>query len=53
MFISGTVGTVISDICSHNMGLDDAGASILLSPTWRCCSWQDAVGGFFCRYLIG
>ena len=26
------VGTVIGDFCSHNMGLDDAGASILLSP---------------------
>src|SRR5260221_13136348 len=32
MFISGTLGTVIADFCSHNMGLDDAGASILLSP---------------------
>src|SRR3981189_3110182 len=32
MFISGTLGTVIGDHCSHNMGLDDAGASILLSP---------------------
>ena len=32
MFISGTLGTVIGDFCSHNMGLDDAGASILLSP---------------------
>jgi hypothetical protein len=32
MFISGTSGTVIGDFCSHNMGLDDAGASILLSP---------------------
>jgi uncharacterized membrane-anchored protein len=29
--ISGTLGTVIGDFCSHNMGLDDAGASILLS----------------------
>jgi hypothetical protein len=28
----GNVGTVIGDFCSHNMGLDDAGASILLSP---------------------
>jgi hypothetical protein len=26
------LGTVIGDFCSHNMGLDDAGASILLSP---------------------
>lgn len=25
MFISGTLGTVIGDFCSHNMGLDDAG----------------------------
>ena len=32
MFISGTLGAVIGDFCSHNMGLDDAGASILLSP---------------------
>jgi len=32
MFISGTLGTVIGDFCSHNMGLDDARASILLSP---------------------
>src|ERR1700738_2875314 len=32
MFISGTLGTMIGDFCSHNMGLDDAGASILLSP---------------------
>src|SRR5882762_4565668 len=31
MFISGTLGAVIGDFCSHNMGLDDAGASILLS----------------------
>jgi uncharacterized membrane-anchored protein len=35
MFISGTLGTVIGDFCSHNMGLDDAGASILLSPIAR------------------
>jgi uncharacterized membrane-anchored protein len=26
------LGTVIGDFCSQNMGLDDAGASILLSP---------------------
>jgi uncharacterized membrane-anchored protein len=32
MFIAGTLGTVIGDICSHNMHLDDAGAAILLSP---------------------
>jgi uncharacterized membrane-anchored protein len=32
MFISGTLGTVIGDFRSHNMGLDGAGASILLSP---------------------
>src|SRR5207302_3673565 len=32
MFISGTLGTVIGDFCSHNVGPDDAGASILLSP---------------------
>ena len=32
MFISGTLGAVIGDFCSHNMGLDDAGASVLLSP---------------------
>ena len=32
MFIAGTLGTVIGDYCSHNLGLDDAGASLLLSP---------------------
>jgi uncharacterized membrane-anchored protein len=32
MFISETLGTVIGDFCSHNRGLEDAGASILLSP---------------------
>jgi uncharacterized membrane-anchored protein len=32
MFIAGTLGTVIGDFCSHNMGLDDGGASLLLSP---------------------
>jgi uncharacterized membrane-anchored protein len=32
MFIAGTLGTVIGDFCSHNMHLDDAGATILLSP---------------------
>ena len=32
MFISRTLGTVIGDFCSHKVGLDDAGASILLSP---------------------
>jgi uncharacterized membrane-anchored protein len=32
MFIAGTLGTVIGDFCSHNMGLDDGGAAILLSP---------------------
>ena len=32
MFISGTLGTVMGDFCSHNMGLDDAGALVLLSP---------------------
>jgi uncharacterized membrane-anchored protein len=32
MFISRTLGTVIGDFCSHNMGLDDAGTSILLPP---------------------
>jgi uncharacterized membrane-anchored protein len=26
MFIAGTLGTVIGDFCSHNLGLDDAGA---------------------------
>jgi uncharacterized membrane-anchored protein len=26
MLISGTLGTVIGDFCSHNMGLDGAGA---------------------------
>jgi hypothetical protein len=32
MFIAGTLGTVMGDFCSHNMGLDDGGASALLSP---------------------
>jgi uncharacterized membrane-anchored protein len=32
MFIAGTSGTVIGDFCSHNLGLDDAGAAIALSP---------------------
>jgi uncharacterized membrane-anchored protein len=32
MFIAGTLGTVIGDFCSYNMGLDDARASALLSP---------------------
>jgi uncharacterized membrane-anchored protein len=32
MFISATLGTVIGDFCSHDMSLDEAGASILLSP---------------------
>jgi uncharacterized membrane-anchored protein len=32
MFIAGTLGTVIGDFCSHNLGLDDGGAAILLSP---------------------
>jgi uncharacterized membrane-anchored protein len=32
MFIAGTWGTVIGDFCSHNMGLDDGGAAIVLSP---------------------
>ena len=30
--ISATLGTVIGDFCSHDMGLDDAEPSILLSP---------------------
>jgi uncharacterized membrane-anchored protein len=32
MFIAGTLGTVIGDFCSHNLRLDDGGASLLLSP---------------------
>jgi uncharacterized membrane-anchored protein len=32
MFIAGTLGTVVGDFCSHNLGLDDAGAAMLLSP---------------------
>jgi uncharacterized membrane-anchored protein len=32
MFIAGTLGTVMGDFCSHNMGLGDAGAAALLSP---------------------
>ena len=29
MFIAGTLGTVIGDFCSHNLGLEDAGAAVL------------------------
>jgi len=32
MFIAGTLGTVIGDYCSHNLQLDDGGASLLLVP---------------------
>jgi uncharacterized membrane-anchored protein len=32
MFIAGTLGTVIGDYCSHNLHLDDGGASLLLVP---------------------
>lgn len=32
MFLAGTLGTVIGDYSSHNLKLDDAGATILLSP---------------------
>lgn len=32
MFIAGTLGTVIGDFCSHNLGLDDGGAAVVLSP---------------------
>lgn len=32
MFVAGTLGTVIGDFCSHNMRLDDGGASLLLGP---------------------
>jgi uncharacterized membrane-anchored protein len=32
MFIAGALGTVIGDFCSHNLGLDDAGAAMALSP---------------------
>jgi uncharacterized membrane-anchored protein len=32
MFIAGTLGTVIGDFCSHNLQLDDGGASLLLGP---------------------
>jgi hypothetical protein len=54
MLVSGTLGTMIGDFCPHNAGLDDAGASILLSPSWRCCSWQRAMGAvLFCCRLIG
>src|SRR5882757_2530301 len=30
MFIAGTLGTVIGDYCSHDLHLDDGGASLLL-----------------------
>jgi uncharacterized membrane-anchored protein len=32
MFVAGTLGTVMGDFCSHNLGLGDGGAAILLSP---------------------
>jgi uncharacterized membrane-anchored protein len=50
MFISGTLGIVIGDFCSHNMSLDDAGASILLSPIVAVLF---LVGGFLCCRFIG
>jgi uncharacterized membrane-anchored protein len=31
MFLAGTLGTVIGDYCSHDLHLEDGGASILLS----------------------
>jgi uncharacterized membrane-anchored protein len=54
MFISGTLGTVIGDFCSHNTGLDDAGASILLSPIVAVLFLAGRGGrGFFCCRFIG
>ena len=44
MFASGTFGAVIGDFCSHNTGLDDAGASILLSPIMAVLFARAAVG---------
>jgi uncharacterized membrane-anchored protein len=32
MFIAGALGTVIGDYCSHDLHLDDGGASLLLIP---------------------
>jgi uncharacterized membrane-anchored protein len=32
MFIAGTLGTVIGDFCSHNLGLGDGWAAVVLSP---------------------
>jgi uncharacterized membrane-anchored protein len=32
MFLAGTLGTEIGDYCSHNLKLDDAGATMVLSP---------------------
>ena len=54
MFISGTLGTVIGDFYSHNVGLDDAGASILLSPIMAVLFPAGRGGrGLFCCRLIG
>src|SRR5467141_2704503 len=54
MFISGTLGAVIGDFRSHNMGLDDAGASILLSPIVAVLLLAGRDGrGFFCCRFIG
>ena len=52
MFISGTLGAVIGDFCSHNMGLDDARASVLLSPFMAVLFLAGHGGGFSrCRFI--
>jgi uncharacterized membrane-anchored protein len=53
MFISGTLGTVIGDFCSRNMGLDDAGASILPSPIMAVLFLAGRGGRlpFCCRFI--
>jgi Repeat of Unknown Function (DUF347) len=50
---SRTLGTVIGDFCSHNVGLDDAGASMLLSLIVAVFFLTGRCGGFFCCRFIG
>jgi hypothetical protein len=44
---------VIGDFCSRNMGSTTLERQSCSRPSWRCCSWQDAVGGFLCCRFIG
>jgi uncharacterized membrane-anchored protein len=53
MFISRTLGTVIGDFCSHDIGLDDAGTSILLPPIVAVLFLAGRWCGFLCCRFIG